>query len=609
VGQCRDGPGVLGRMLEAMSGPWPATERHLSEAFALGTTRPDLSPAQSHLARTGDGDVALAFAGYLQSTAPRQRTHPAEHCLALYQRHGDLFPRELSGTFAVAVYDQGRQRLLLAADRLATRGLYYCLTEGTVVFGSEVKAILEFPGVSRKINAERVCEFLCIAQVIGPVSHYDHIRQVPSGSIVAVSGGSAQLRRYWTLRFDHENAPAIAEHAARAVEVLRRATRRACAAAAPVGHMLSGGLDSRAVAAAADAPLRCATLHTSEGYEVMTARRVATLLGHRHRFVCVPPEHPMELLEAGPLIGDATHVYHSAQVLTLSDWVREEGIRVMLTGCRLEHNFNSLMPFQVVVRILGRREPLPLMRRLPPEQVPATFVRVRQSAGEETLTRLLKAVGWRELQVNMAERCAGLLAASAEAVSNEYDAYEVIFALANAYAMRDWLNIIAADRLAAAPIVAADTEMIDLLLATPPAYRFNRRMYAHMLPGLHAGLRQVPYTKTGVPTSKNPWREWLSARARGASRRAQRGFRRAVGKPRRNVSRTAWPSPSRAMRECAAWHQTLRAYARESRLADLGVVHGDGVQAMIQEHLDGRRDNMMALGAWLTVEGWLRRYG
>jgi len=286
VGSNSDRRDVLTRMVEAMSGPRPAIEQQHSDGFAMATTRPALHPSDSHLAAATEADVVVGFAGYLHSTEPQQRQQPAQYCLQLYQRLGTEFPTELNGSFAVAVYDHRARKLLLATDRTATRALYYC-QQKHFVFGSEVKAILEYPGISRKLNAERVCEFLAILQVIGPSTYYDHIKRVPAASVLTWDGTRCQISRYWEPRFDHADAPDIREHAAHAVAVLRRAMGRCCAGAERVGLMLSGGFDSRVIAAVSDVDMLCTTLHNVEGPEVATARRVAQALGYEHRFV--PP--------------------------------------------------------------------------------------------------------------------------------------------------------------------------------------------------------------------------------------------------------------------------------------------------------------------------------
>ena len=134
-------------------------------------------------------------------------------------------------------------------------------------------------------------------------------------------------------------------------------------------------------------------------------------------------------------------------------------------------------------------------------------------------------------------------------------------------------------------------------------------MYAHMHPMLHPGLRRIPCTLTGVPLSRSIWWEFFQRKVWRLGRTGAERARRAMKPEHQGVDRTPWPDPAETMRACPEWHETLRACAADSRLADLGIIHGDGLRAMVQDHLDGRARNHMTLGAWLTVEEWLRHYG
>jgi len=599
---------VLTRMVEAMSGPRPAIEQQHGDGFAMATTRPALHPSNSHLAAATEADVVVGFAGYLHSTDPQQRQQPAQYCLQLYQRLGAEFPTELNGSFAVAVYDQRAGKLLLATDRTATRALYYC-QQKHFVFGSEVKAILEYPGMSRKLNAERVCEFLAILQMTGPSTYYDHIKRVPAASVLTWDGTRCQISRYWEPRFDYADAPDIREHAAHAVAVLRRAMDRCCAGAERVGLMLSGGFDSRAIAAVSDVDMLCTTLHNVEGSEVATARRVAQALGYEHRFVEVPRSHPLELLEAGAIIGDGMLVYHSAQPLALRGTVETCCIDLLCTGYPLENNFHDPTWAYATWRGLGMQVTLPLLARLDIPSVPAAYMQARQAADARTLDAVLAAVEWLDLAASMETRLAHLMSENEQQVVHYGDAMEIVQGVMHACTYRDYLQVIGIERLTAAGRPVCDTEMIDLFLATPPEYRFNRRMYPHMFRLLDPALRNIPYARTGVPLSTSQWWEFLNAKLRKRGRSIRRRLWQLVRLPHQEVDRHGYPDQGRAMREREEWHTVLWAHANDSCLVDLGIVSGDGIRMAIAQHLAAQANNMHLLSGWLTVEQWLRHYG
>ena len=606
VGAGPDADGVLGRMVGAMSGPRPAVELHEGDGLAVGTTRPALLPAESHLAQSDDESTVLAFAGYLHSEDPRQRTHPAEHCLELYEQLGDDFPLELNGSFGIAIHDRPRGALLLVADRTATRALYYCAHQG-LIFGSEVKAILECPGVSRQLNPVRLCEFVAIMRLVGLNTHYDHIRPVPGGTMLVWDGAECRLIRYWTPRFDYADAPDIREHAEHALAVLCRAMARVCAGATRVGIMLSGGLDSRTMAATANVPLLCMTVHTDDAYEVGLARRVAAALGHEHRFVRLPRRHPLELLGEGAVIGDGMHVYHSAQGLALREIIEAEGLSLVLNGYRLETNFRSTTPARTMLEAFGKRLTVPFPADERVEDAPEAFMAAARVAPVATLRRLLRAVSWDDLAADLKRRLRDIVRASASNVTDGRDAIELVYGMTDVRGTTDYLNLAALDRLAVVGFVACDSEIVDLMLATPPRYRFRHRMYAFMHARMRS-LRGIPYSGTGVPVSTNVWWEWINQRLRWRARRLHARLRRALDPAYQPLDCTAWPPVGRALRECADGRALLRSYASDSRLVDLGAIHGDAIRDLVEHHIDRRASSDRALSAWLTVEEWLRRY-
>ena len=134
-------------------------------------------------------------------------------------------------------------------------------------------------------------------------------------------------------------------------------------------------------------------------------------------------------------------------------------------------------------------------------------------------------------------------------------------------------------------------------------------MYAHMHKLLGPALRKIPYAITGVPISTNAWWEFANAKLHKLGRLARRSLRRIATPNYEELDRSAWPYPGRAMRECQEWHEVLWRHANDSHLADLGILKGDGIRAVITEHLEGREDHTYLLDVWLTVEQWLRHYG
>src|SRR5215211_6838186 len=113
-----------------------------------------------------------------------------------YEEWGLGFVERIEGMFAIALWDAGRERLVLLRDRLGKKPLRYVrLPGGGLVFASETKALLEHPGVSREIDLAQIDAFLGLQYV--PRSGFRVVDQVPPGSYVVVERGSLRTERYW----------------------------------------------------------------------------------------------------------------------------------------------------------------------------------------------------------------------------------------------------------------------------------------------------------------------------------------------------------------------------------------------------------------------------
>jgi len=172
----------------------------------------------------------------------------------LYEEHGDGFAERLRGMFAVAIWDGRERRLVLARDRFGIKPLYYSLAGGALSFASELKALMEQPGFSRRIEPRAVAAYLAFNSIPAPLTIFAEARKLPAGTLFAWRDGEVKETRY------ARPAPVAAERARRGPagelaaelrETLRDSIRAHLVADVPVGVLLSGGVDSAGIAALA----------------------------------------------------------------------------------------------------------------------------------------------------------------------------------------------------------------------------------------------------------------------------------------------------------------------------------------------------------------------
>jgi asparagine synthase (glutamine-hydrolysing) len=167
----------------------------------------------------------------------------------LYEEHGLDFLDHLNGMFALALWDARRRQLILVRDRLGIKPLYFARLPGGVAFGSEPKALLEHPAVSRRPNLAALHHYLSLKNVPAPLSAFHDIEQLRAGELAVCSGRQVERRRWWQVRFeDHTDVPesAAAEHIR---ALLEDSVRLQMHSDVPFGAYLSGGVDSSSVVA------------------------------------------------------------------------------------------------------------------------------------------------------------------------------------------------------------------------------------------------------------------------------------------------------------------------------------------------------------------------
>lgn len=212
----------------------------------------------------------------------------------LYEEHGLGFAGRLSGMFAIALWDAPRERLVLARDHVGKKPLVYTrLPDGSLVFASEVKALLQLPGVRREVDPEQLDAYLALQYVPGGTG-LAGIEKLPPGHLLVSESGSVRVEPYAELRTleprsDEEWLELVRSEVAASVD-------RRLVADVPLGALLSGGIDSSIVVAlmaqASGRPVRTFTVGFGEPRydERRYARSVADRFATEHTEVVLEPE-------------------------------------------------------------------------------------------------------------------------------------------------------------------------------------------------------------------------------------------------------------------------------------------------------------------------------
>lgn len=167
----------------------------------------------------------------------------------LYEEYGVGFAERLSGMFAIALWDASRDRLLLVRDRVGKKPLLWTrLADGTIAWGSELKALAQLPALDREVDLAAVDAYLSLQYVPGSQSALRRVQRLPPAHLLVAENGTERVERYWDLESVAEPEDSSrADWLERVRETVRAAVRRRLVADVPLGALLSGGIDSAIV--------------------------------------------------------------------------------------------------------------------------------------------------------------------------------------------------------------------------------------------------------------------------------------------------------------------------------------------------------------------------
>jgi asparagine synthase (glutamine-hydrolysing) len=202
----------------------------------------------------------------------------------LYEEYGESCVERLRGMFAFAIWDAKQKTLFLARDRVGIKPLYYWKSRNSIVFASEIKAILADRSVSRELDLSMIDRFLSFYFLPGEETWVKGIRKLLPGHYLVCRGGKVEIRQYWDLHFS-ESPIGMKEAESRTLELLEESLQLHMISDVPVGVLLSGGVDSTAMLSFASGktafPLSSYTLGFSEDV-IADERPYAKLAAERY---------------------------------------------------------------------------------------------------------------------------------------------------------------------------------------------------------------------------------------------------------------------------------------------------------------------------------------
>lgn len=168
----------------------------------------------------------------------------------LYEEFGVECLEHLRGMFAIAIWDHRTRELFVARDRIGIKPLYHCEVDGSLLFASEIKALLQHPQLSGSIDRRALSDFLSLKYVPAPRTLFAGVSSLPPGHYFIVRDGRMETHKYWDVSFAKPASPRSEEECLEELEsILRESVRLRLRSDVPFGAFLSGGVDSSIIVA------------------------------------------------------------------------------------------------------------------------------------------------------------------------------------------------------------------------------------------------------------------------------------------------------------------------------------------------------------------------
>ena len=349
----RDAAAVLRRMNRRLAHRGPDAEGYFEQgATHLGHRRLSVIDLAASIQpmTTQDGRYTIVFNGEIYNfkalrselEARGRRFNTAgdtEVALQAIAEWQHLSLDKLQGMFAFAAWNAESQTLFAARDHLGVKPFYYFWDGKLFAFASELKALLEHPGISRDIDLDALGLYLECQYIPAPLTIYKGIRKLPAGHALTLSGGELKIWQYWNPDYRSKPEWNESESLCRLDAELRRSVESMLVADVPLGAFVSGGVDSSVVAALmtdiTGRPIDTFNLgfanDTSQS-EHEEAAAVAKHIGSRHHALMVTPDDVLSTFDSWVEVFDEPFGDQAALPTMLLSRLTRKEVTVVLTG-------------------------------------------------------------------------------------------------------------------------------------------------------------------------------------------------------------------------------------------------------------------------------------
>ncbi len=513
--------------------------------------------------------------------------------------------QQINGSFLIIVEDRRTRELTVINDRFASIPFFYRVERTGVLVASITYTDIgqaDKGATSPALVEENFYEFIHLQRLLGSKTYDKDTRFLEAASVLTYSASARTVTAssYWQPVFKKDSLARLDQFAEALALALRRAVEARTSDSRSYGLLLSGGLDSRALLAATEAPITCFTVGERRNAEVRIAASVADAKGSPHVFVLRSPDHYAAMVDQAVALGSAMNVYDHAHFIGLGDAFSGRA-DVLFHGHGLDYFFQGLYLPTERATVAGR--PTYLDRLRP----------VREPLAVEYLDRVKYRLGSTHaadaVRPEHRGRMRDSLVASVEAVMNEgrnrcqdeYDLWEYMH-LHNLSRHYTFLNLLSIRTFAEERTACFDNEVYDLYLRMPVKYRLSGRVLKRAIAKMDGRLARIENANTRLPASYGPYASTLTSLGARALRKLGANVERALPPAAHDRS---WPDRNEMIRTSPALGDRIHAMSRSESLASLGFLDMDSISVHVDRHMRGQGNYGALLLTLLTIDSFL----
>ncbi len=510
------------------------------------------------------------------------------------------FIRELDGSFLFIVHDKREGSLIFINDRFASIPFFYYFADDRFVGSVNYAEIWDELAVRGRlsINKNAFYEFICLQRLVGDKTYDLGTKYLDSAVILKydICRGTVKIEKYWNPYFSKRKMPK--KDVSRALaELTADSLRERASDGKRYGLLLSGGLDSRLILAAADRPLSCVTVGFYENNECAVAKELAAAKGYPHHFVKRPEGYYGDIISEASFLGGAMNVYANAHFLGFEEKLRPIA-DVFFHGHGFDYLFQGKYISHETLKILGRRTFINKITKQGGNIGRAFLGGISYRLKSAPPPHFLKDEKKAEMETGLYDSINAVVSKGAPYCNDAYDMWEYLN-IHNLSRHYTFLNFAGIRTFAEERTVVFDNQLFDLYLSLSKEDRFNRAIFADAIRLLDDGLSRIRNANTNFGI----YDSGVALTAKVASNKILGLFGLRVKLPPGKGERS-WPSGPDFIKDAKIRKRTERLPV-SSIFDTLDFIDREKVKTLIGDHLNGRKDHSDIILRFLTIDAFM----